>query len=295
MLDLYAVLAALTAGGLVFEQHRARWSESSTEWGRWHSLLVEAVLVPLVLVALVVPACLWARRRAPRGAVAAAFGLAGGLAVFLAMMLAHLFEDTETNDAGAVAALGALLLVGGALVLFVSEPIAAHRAREGRGPALRDVVVTGRGRTVRNLLVVGLCAIGALLALLLVVERHVVTPVDDYEATPWSEWFVRDTHGLVLFGPIAVVVTALRARRGFPHGVLAGVVAFVAGIAMLTTWFVMHTLVRTDAAGEWALLSMVGLVVLGPAFAIVDAVVHGRERRRTDQPAPSLPAARVSK
>jgi hypothetical protein len=294
LLELYGVLASLVIGALIFERHRAGWHADFTDWGPWHNLAVEGYLVPFVLVAVVVPACWWGRRRAPRGLLAASLGLAAGLTVFMTMLLAHTLEETQQNKAGDVVLFGALALVLGSFVLFVAEPLAAHLAREGRGPALRDVAVTGGGRTARSVVIVVLCVLAAVLALLLVVERHDEISFRDYEAPPRHEWFIVDTYGFILLGPVAVLASALRARRGFPHGVFAGTIAFLAGVAMLTTWLVMHTITHKSPSTNWALLTMVALVFVGPAFAIVDAALHARARRRTDRPGPTLPAARIS-
>jgi hypothetical protein len=294
LVELYGVLAVVFLGSLPFERHRASWHASSGEWSAWHSLAVEGYLIPVALALVTVLACVWARRRAPRGALAAAAGLATALATLLTHLLSHVLQDVEGNAAAAITTLGALILMLGALVLFVADPIAAYRARAGRGTALRDVALTGRRRIIRDVILALVIAVALPLALLLVLERHIVTPVDDYDAAPFEEWFVRDTYGAVLLAPMLVVLSALWARRGFPRGVVAGLVTFVAAVASLTAWIVLHTLAHASSATNWALLSLTALAFLGPALAIVDAVVHTRERRRTERRGPELPPARIA-
>ena len=261
MVDLYGALAAATALALVLERHRVPLRWDGDHLGPWHNLALETLLAPLILTALVVPACVWARARTLRAIVAAALGGIAGLSLVVTSAMVHLLEGVRHNHAGHAAASGSLGLMFGALVLVVAELIAARptRARPRRGPALRDVVVTGARRTTLRAALVVLGALAVLLLQLALFERHDVRGLDDAAGAARSAWLVADTFGLVALGPVLVVLAATRARRGFPGGLVAGVVGLAAGLAA----------------------------------AIIDVTAHGLERARHDADEAPLPTARI--
>jgi hypothetical protein len=137
-------LAALSALLHLTERHRvdraSTWGEESydPDWGPAHSLAGESFGMPVIVPLVILATVWWAfRGRLPRAILPALLAAGNLVAVVVAWVNAHLFEDTDTRVLTAGAIITSFLLAAAGIWLFLVEivvPFLERRRLEASDP-----------------------------------------------------------------------------------------------------------------------------------------------------------------